>query len=119
MMKNYFSHKTSELGTSDCKCQADMLSWPDVVLLLAFLMYNFAFATTKLHGNNKNNNKNNNNNKNYSVIYHLTENACWFIFLVFFLCFMYHFVVVATTQLHSNYNNNKTKVNVYKLLNFE
>ena len=24
--KDYFSHKTSELGTSDYKCQADMLS---------------------------------------------------------------------------------------------
>ena len=34
IMKNYFSHQTSELDTSDCKCQADMSSWPDVVLLL-------------------------------------------------------------------------------------
>ena len=25
IMKNYFSHKTSELGTSDCKCQADLM----------------------------------------------------------------------------------------------
>ena len=25
IMKNYFSHQTSELGTSDCKCQADLM----------------------------------------------------------------------------------------------
>ena len=35
--KNYFSHQTSELGISYCKCQADLM----VVLLFAFLMCNF------------------------------------------------------------------------------
>ena len=76
-------------------------------------MCNFAFATTKLHGNNKNNNK---NNKNIQLFIIEQKMYVDLYFLVFFLCFMYHFVVVAITQLHSNYNNNKTKINVYKLL---
>ena len=38
-------------------------SWPDVVLLLAFLMCNFVVETIKLPSNNKNNNNNNNNKK--------------------------------------------------------
>ena len=25
IMKNYFSHQTCQLGTSDCKCQADLM----------------------------------------------------------------------------------------------
>ena len=68
-------------------------------------MCNVAFATTKLHGNNKNN-----NNKNIQLF--IIEQKMYvdlYFMVFFFLCFMYHFVVVATTQLHSNYNNNKTK----------
>ena len=134
--KNYFSHQTSELSTSDCKCQADMSSWPDVLLLLAFPMCNFVVATTKLQSNNKKKKKRKNNKKDW-VIYHQTENVCRLIVLfLFLLFFMYHFVVVvATTQLHSNMdsmyhfavvakiqlhsnNNNNKKINLHKLLNF-
>ena len=48
IMKNYFSHQTSELGTSYCKCQADLCS-------TAFCISHvqFCFATTKLVSNNK------------------------------------------------------------------
>ena len=36
------------------------------------------------------------------------------------ICLMYHFVVVATTQLHSNNNkNNNKKINLDKLLTFQ
>ena len=49
--KNYFS--------SQPDIWLQMSSWPDVVLLLVFLMCNFVVATTKLQSNNKNNNRNN------------------------------------------------------------
>ena len=60
IMKNYLSHQMPELGTCDCQCQTNISSWPDVVLLLAFLMCNFVVATTKLQSNNKNSKKQNN-----------------------------------------------------------
>ena len=89
-------------------------------MLLAFLMHNFAFATTKLHGNNKNIMKKKKKKKNIQLFIIEQKMYVDLSFMVFFfLCFMYHFVVVATTQLHSNYTNNNTKINVYKLLNFE
>ena len=49
--KNYFSHQTSELGTSDCKCQANLMKY-------CFLYFScvICFATTKLALNNKNHN---------------------------------------------------------------
>ena len=41
--KNYFSHQTSELGTSYCKCQADLIA----VLVFAFHMCNFVLQQQK------------------------------------------------------------------------
>ena len=106
-------------------------------------MFNLVLAPTKLQSNNKNNKNNNNNNNNNNkqqqkdwVIYNWTENVSRLIFLfLFLLCLMYHFVIVATTQLHSNMclmyhfvvvattqlysNNNNNKNNQHKLLNFQ
>ena len=114
-----------------CICNFEMSSWPDIVLLLAFLMCNFVVATKHYRITTR-------TTKKDWVIYNWTENGCWLIFLFFFLlCFMYyfaavattqlhsnmcllhHFVVVATTQLHSNNNHSNTKINVHKLLNFQ
>ena len=48
IMKNYFSDEDIWAGY----IWLQMSSWPDVVLLLTFLMCNFVVATTKLQSNN-------------------------------------------------------------------
>ena len=51
------------------------------------------------------------------IVFHVSFCCCWNTQLHSNMCLMYHFFVVATTQLHSN--NNNTKINLHKLLNFQ
>ena len=111
-MKNYFSHQVSELGTSGCKCQADMSSWPYVVLLLAFHMCNFVSATTKLQSNNKNYNNNNNKNNQLFIIeqkMHVDLSfcswSCCVSYIILLLLQQHNYTVTTTTTQTSIYIN--------------
>ena len=51
-------------------------SWPDVVLLFAFLMCNFVVATTELVSENKNQNNNKKNNNTNIKLFVIEQKMC-------------------------------------------